>query len=174
MGVRFALPVIFALILVAVLVVVVMVNSTSTEKAYTVGDVQAGMRRDPGAWVGHPLLLQGAIAGWMDTPNSCAGHSPGLASCPPAETLWVQLGTAHSHLTITVPPDARSLLVPEPRLLPNIYRLPVIGPVVRPFLMRLFPTGTGGGITFRVVLELPDCTGAASGIPCSDGVVFTP
>jgi len=66
-----------------------------------------------------------------------------------------------------VPPDERLAVAPARRPLSNVYALPAIGPVIA----RFFPPLGGGNVTLRVVLAR-DCTGAASGIPCSDGALY--
>jgi len=166
---RFAVPAMLALVVAAMLAVAALWSVNAAERAYPISDVQAGMRRDPSVWTTHPLLVRGAIVRWLSTPNSCGGRAPGLDTCSPTETLWAQVGTARSHLTIMVPPDARPAVASAPGPLSRVYALPTIGPVIA----RFFPPPSGGNVTLRVVLAR-DCTGAASGIPCSDGVLYAP
>jgi len=168
---KLAVPAVFALIVATLLTAAALWSVNAAERAYPISAVQAGMRRDPSVWTTHPLLVRGAIVRWLSTPNSCGGRAPGLDTCSPTETLWAQVGTARSHLTIMVPPDARLAVAPAPAPGPlsRVYALPAIGPVIA----RFFPPRSGGDVTLRVVLAR-DCTGAASGIPCSDGVLYSP
>jgi len=166
---RFAVPAVFALIVASVLAVAALWSVNAAERAYPISAVQAGMGRDPGAWTTRPLLVRGAIMRWLSTPNSCGGRAPGLDTCSPTETLWAQVGTARSHLTIMISPDMRPAVAPTPGPLSRVYALPAIGPIIT----RFFPLRGGGDVTLRVVLAR-DCTGVASGIPCSDGVLYSP
>lgn len=67
------------------------------ERAYTVDEVQTGLARQPAAWVGHTILVQGEaspqgalLSCWHATPMGLGRASP-RALCPTPGTVTVSL-----------------------------------------------------------------------------------
>ena len=127
------------LLLLALLAAAILGFFAPTARVYTVDEVQAGMRQDPRAWVGHTILVRG----WSNSSGGrgCAPFRPGSRQMP---SLFASCAMAWLMLTPTFPSSSPT---PFPVLLPRtgpdptrldlplsagmgLHTLPVVGPTL--------------------------------------------
>ncbi len=140
------------------------------ERVYTVAEIQADVRQHRSAFLGRTVWVRGPIAGWLSTVNCVGGGYQGFDTCPRRATVWVQMGAAHPNWTITLPPGPRPQGPPGqgPSLPPQLYTLPIVGPLVT----RLVPPPGPNDVTVRVRITQPTTTQVLNPDTHSDGVLL--
>ncbi len=142
------------------------------ERVYTVAQIQADLRQHRAALLGRTVWVRGPIAGWLSTVNCAGSGYQGFITCPRRATVWVQMGTARPYWTITLPPGPRPQGPPGqgPSLPPQLYTLPIVGPLVT----QLVPPPGPNDVAVRVRITPPTATGGSSPDIYSSGVLLVP
>ncbi len=156
---------ILCLVVVAALAGAVVGRVAPSPRVYTADEVEAGVRRNPQAWIGRVLLVRGWDNGWGG--QGCAGERLGsaLPTSPTAcATVWSLLAPSPAGgipLTVLLPPGHQGLAARNTAdaVGVNLRALPLIGTT-------LFRWAGSRTLRVRVVqwsrpcLDRPPCAGA--------------